>query len=239
MPQLLIQSALLSSITGLEHGFKSNHTPEGREELNLKIDPVVATVKQVHKDHLLWTNRYEKKERDADALATVEEGLPVGVYSADCTPILIAALDSHDKPLAVMAVHAGWRGTAQQIVAKSFADFHARLAGQGPLRFVAAIGPCISFESFEVSQDVIDAFPDALAQGIARPLREENGKPKYLFNLPGENERQLRNAATEASADLELELLPFCTLREKEHLPSYRRDGAQAGRLLSYLSFRR
>ena len=138
-----------------------------------------------------------------------------------------------------MAIHAGWRGTAMGIVAKSFTDFQLRLAGQGPLRYVAAIGPCISFESFEVGAEVVDAFPGSEERGLARFLREEEGKKKFLFNLPGENERQLRDAAAQAAATLELEVLPYCTLKEKEILPSYRRDREKAGRILSYISFTR
>jgi polyphenol oxidase len=238
MPESLAQSPLLRSVPSLHYGFVSNHTEAGRESHD-RAEAVTATVKQVHRDQLVWATGIEKKEREADAIATLEPGLAVGVYSADCTPVLVAALDVKNQALGVMAIHAGWRGTAAGIVGKAFSDFHGRLAGQGPLRYVAVIGPCISFESFEVGAEVVEAFPGSEERGLAKFLREEEGKKKFLFNLPGENARQLRDAATQEAVELELDLLARCTLKEKDVFPSYRRDAKNAGRLLSYIGFQR
>lgn len=156
----------------------------------------------------------------------------MGVYSADCAPILVVAL-SEDLPIAVMAIHAGWRGTAMQIAAKSLLAFQERLSPG--LRYAAAIGPCIGFESFEVGQEVVDAFPGCLENGIAKFLRQEGEKKKFLFHLAGENQRQLISAAKKSSLPLELDLLPLCTFQNP--LPSYRRDREKAGRILSYIAF--
>lgn len=229
----LVQSRLLSSIEGLQHGFLTNHSP-GAREAHDAASPGIATVNQVHKDQLLWTDVVEKRARDADALATSRPNLPVGVYSADCTPILMAALDASDRPLAVMAVHAGWRGTAALIAEKAFAAFHGRAAAA---RYVAVIGPCISFASFEVGEEVVAAFAGSLERGLAKFLREEEGQKKFLFDLAGENRRQLEACAKQHRLSLEIEVLPRCTFREKDTFPSYRRDRGQAGRLLSYVSF--
>lgn len=238
MPRTLASSRLFDSIPSIEYGFVSNHQAGGRA-LHDEAEAKTATVKQVHQATLAWATQLEKKARDADAIATIEPALPVGVYSADCTPVLVVALDVKNNPLGVMAIHAGWRGTAQEIVAKAFTDFHARLSGQGPLTLKAVIGPCISFASFEVGAEVVEAFPGAEERGLAKFLREENGVKKYLFDLPGENARQLRDAASLAAASLEVEVLDRCTLKEKETFPSYRRDAKNAGRLLSYIGFRR
>ncbi|RZA00298.1 MAG: laccase domain-containing protein, partial [Proteobacteria bacterium] len=142
MPRTLARSSLLDAISSLEYGFVSNHQPSGHAEHD-DAEAKTATVKQVHQATLAWASELEKKARHADAIATIEPGLPVGVYSADCTPVLVAALDVKGQPLGVMAIHAGWRGTAQEIVAKAFMDFHARLGGQGPLTLKAVVGPCI------------------------------------------------------------------------------------------------
>lgn len=233
MQSKMTQSPLLSSIPRVHHGFLSDHTPGGRESLD-ELLPKVSTVKQVHGDQLLWTDKLEKREREADGLATFTKGLSVGVYSADCTPILAAA-SGPQGPVAVMAVHAGWRGTAKQIGKKSFAAFAEAAIAKGATEFFAAIGPCISFESFEVGEEVVAAFPGALESGLARFLREDGAQKKYLFNLPGENSRQLKEAASEMGARLRLEILDECTLSKKDLYPSYRRDKEKAGRILSYL----
>jgi YfiH family protein len=229
--QPIIQSALLSSIPKLRHGFLANYSPAARDAL-AKLEPEIATVKQVHGDLLLFTESHEKRAREADALATAKARLPVGVYSADCAPILVVAL-AGNSPCAVMAIHAGWRGTAMEIAAKSLLAFQLKL-GRG-LRFAAAIGPCIGYESFEVGQEVVDAFPGCLENGIARFLRLEGEKKKYLFHLAGENQRQLVATAKKSSIPLELDVLPLCTFSNP--LPSFRRDREKAGRILSYLTF--
>lgn len=235
MQNKVIQSPLLSSLPKIRHGFLSDHTPGGRDSLD-ELLPKISTVKQVHGDLLLWTGKFEKREREADGLATFTKGLSVGVYSADCTPILAVAIGK-SGPLAVMAVHAGWRGTAKQIGKKSFIAFAEAAKAKGAAEFFAAVGPCISFESFEVGEEVVASFPGALERGQAKFLRMDGEKKKYLFDLPGENSRQLKEAASQSGVALKLETLDECTLKKKDLYPSYRRDKEKAGRILSYLCF--
>jgi YfiH family protein len=237
MPGLVTQSPLLAAVPGLRHGFTGKLTSP---EENAALDATVATARQVHRAGLLWVEAYEKKAREADAVATLRPGLAVGVYSADCTPVLVAALDaSTNEVYAVMAVHAGWRGTALGIAGRAFGELAqaARARAGRETRFVAAIGPCIGFERFEVGEEVVQVFPGALDRGLARFLRLEHGKKKYLVDLPGEDLRQLRQAADEAKAPLEADVLGLCTVELAERFPSYRRDREKAGRILSFLSF--
>lgn len=234
----LIQSPLLASNSFLSHGFLSNHTPAARDELD-RAEPSIATVKQVHKNDVVWASTPEKRMRDADGIGTFTPGLAVGVYSADCSPVLLAALDSKGRPMAVMAVHAGWRGTALKISEKALAEFSAVAAPKGAASYLAAIGPCISMESFEVGEEVVQAFPGSLKNGRAKFLREESGHKKYLFDLPGENVRQLKEYAARSGIALKINDLALCTLKLHKQFPSYRRDREKAGRILSYLSFQR
>lgn len=227
----LVQSPLLQ-IPGLVHGFTTRELGTAENE---KIEKSVSTARQVHKAGFIWLNAFEKKEREADGLGTLEPGRLIGVYSADCTPALLAFSEG-DKTLGVMAVHAGWRGTAQGILGKAVHAF-TKASGKNGLHLRAAIGPCISAANFEVGQDVIDAFPSALAQGIARKLRIENGKQKYLFDLPAENQRQLAQAAKETGTRLEVDAMGLCTVADPDRFPSYRRDRGGQGRILSYIAF--
>ncbi len=228
-------SPLLTKVNGLKHGF--TNLGMTKEEITA-LDARTATAKQVHKADLLWVERFEKRNREADALATLIPGLSVGVFSADCTPLLVTAVSAPtNKVYAVMAVHAGWRGTALGIAGKSFREFSSALLDRrGPaIRFLAAIGPCISRESFEVGEDVIAAFPDAEALGLARFHRLEDGKRKYLFDLPGENLRQLKEAGQ--NLDLEIDMLGLCTVKLDGVFPSFRREREKAKRILSFLEF--
>lgn len=228
----LTQSKLLSTVPGLTHGFTNKHVT--RDEA-ASLDAETATAKQVHKAELVWVTRREKKERDADAVATFMPGLAVGVYSADCTPVLVAALDdTSGRPFGALAVHGGWRGTAQCIAGKAFREFaRAALQEKARAHFVAAVGPCISFDSFEVGEEVAREFRPEMT----RFLRQEGDQKKFLVDLPGENHRQLLEAAQELGLKLEVDVLPLCTLKLAEDFPSYRREGANAGRILSFLRF--
>ncbi len=216
----------------IQHGFLSNHNDTFAKELQ-KREPLICTVKQVHGKHFVWLDQLEKRAQEADGIATVKANLPVGVHSADCAPLLIVGF-RHDQPIAVMAIHAGWRGTAQQIGFHGFLGFHEKVAAD---RYQAVIGPCIQFPQFEVGEEVIQAFPQSMERGLAKFHRTDGDKKKFLFDLPGENGRQLLEAAAAKNAKIELEILPYCTFLEKESLPSFRRDREKAGRILSWIAF--
>ncbi len=233
----LTRSPLLEMVPGLEHGFTNLSLTKEESAL---LDGKTATAKQVHGNKIVWTDHFEKRERDADGIATFTSELAVGVYSADCTPVLSAALDPRSgQPFAVMAVHAGWRGTALGIAAKSLREFIVETSARSKgARYVCAIGPCIGPASFEVSEDVIQAFPGCEKAGLARFLRLEQGKKKYLFDLPGENMRQLHKVRAELKVSVTVDSLGLCTLERRQEFPSFRRDREKAGRILSFLSFR-
>jgi YfiH family protein len=228
----LTLSPLLGSVPGLTHGFTNKQV--SRLEA-AALDAATATAKQVHKADLVWITKWEKREREADAVATFTPNLAVGVYSADCTPVLAAAIDEDSgKPFGVLAVHGGWRGTASGISGSAFREFaSAALKERGAVSFVAAVGPCISFENFEVGEEVARAFRTE----VTRFLRLEGEKKKFLVNLPGENRRQLLEAASGLSVRLEVDCLDLCTLKQPDVFPSYRREGSNAGRILSFLRF--
>ena len=79
--------------------------------------------------------------------------MPLVVYSADCFGVLLA--DKNKK--AVAAVHSGWRGTVGKIgevtVRKMVESFGCR-----PEDILAAVGPSICQDCYEVSEDVIEKF---------------------------------------------------------------------------------
>lgn len=83
----------------------------------------------------------------ADGLVTRRPGLALGVLTADCAPVLLA-----DPAAGVIgAAHAGWRGARAGILESTLALMVA--AGARPADIVAAIGPCIARESYEVADD--------------------------------------------------------------------------------------
>ena len=94
---------------------------------------------------------------EADGLITNVPGLPLVIFTADCIPVLL-----YDPAVgAVGAVHAGWRGTAQNIVGVAAREMTARY-GSRPEDLRAAIGPGIGRCCFETGPDVPDAMRSAL-----------------------------------------------------------------------------
>src|SRR5205807_6118440 len=89
----------------------------------------------------------------ADALVSDLDGVLIGVKTADCVPVLMG--DPVRRAFA--AVHAGWRGTAQSIVAKAVARMN-EIYGTRPGDLVCAIGPAACSANYEVGTEVMDAF---------------------------------------------------------------------------------
>lgn len=164
---------------------------------------------------------------DGDAIASNQPGLVLAVMVADCVPILIA------DPVrgAAAAVHAGWRGTCAQ-VAPAAIEVMQRQFGSHPADVVAAIGPSVGPDDYEVGESLIEAFAKAghSAQNIDRWfIRNSRGlEPKPHLDLWRANADQL------AAAGLRRDHIFTCGLSTVTHtsvFESYRVDGERAGRM--------
>ena len=126
--------------------------------------------KQVHEDNIADVTMedagngilYENKFISADALITNTRGLPISVFSADCVPVLF--LDA--KRGVIAAAHSGWRGTVLKIAGKT-AEKMISQYGSEPEDIIAAIGPSIQEDCFEVGDDVARIFIDAFGEETA------------------------------------------------------------------------
>lgn len=93
---------------------------------------------------------------DVDGLITKEPGVALVTQYADCVPLLF-----YDPVARVCAnSHSGWRGTVQKIgevtVRKMVREFGCRAEN-----IIAAIGPCICKNCYEVDSAVYSAFKSA------------------------------------------------------------------------------
>lgn len=116
-----------------------------------------------------------------DAVMTDQKGVCIGVSTADCIPVLLYDEEHH----AVAAIHAGWRGTLARIVHKTIQEM-AFTYHTDPKKLKAVIGPGISFDHFEVGDEVYEAFEQA-----AFPMEEiAEQRPNAAFSVdPAERER--------------------------------------------------
>ncbi len=143
----------------------------------------------------------------ADALITREADLALVALSADCVPIVIAALDGS----AVAVCHAGWKGLVAGVV-------EATVAALGEGAYAADVGPCAGPQAYEVGEDV------------AAPLRERFGEGaayRGTADLAACAGLALFSAGVSPDA---IDIAGICTITESDDFFSYRRDGAATGR---------
>jgi hypothetical protein len=114
---------------------------------------------------------------EGDAVVADAPGLVCGALSADCAPVLLA----DPRARVVAAAHAGWKGALGGVVEATVAEMEA--AGAHRARIVAAVGPCIGPDSYEVGEDFLQRF------SIEDPASERFFGPgasagKRMFDLP-------------------------------------------------------
>ena len=116
----------------------------------------------------------------ADGLITNDKNVALIVYTADCVPVLLC--DSTKS--VVCAVHAGWRGTALNIVQEAVQKM-VGIFKCSPTDIKAAIGPCISVCCYETSKDVPDALRNILGDEAEICFNPRNDK--YMVDLKKAN----------------------------------------------------
>lgn len=155
----------------------------------------------------------------ADALVTNTPGLNLMVFSADCIILLLWDPDAE----CVGAVHAGWRGTALDLPAKTVGEM-ARLFGAKPRNIRAAIGAGIGPCCFETRDDVPDAMRAAFGSGAeAYMTRTED---RWHVDLKELNAWRLREAGVPAE---QIDICPLCTACRGDLYWSHRKLGEHRG----------
>ena len=161
----------------------------------------------------------------ADALVTDRPGLLLAILTADCTPILLADAEAG----VIGAAHAGWRGAVDGIVGNTVAAM--RDLGADPSRIVAAIGPTITQNSYEVGEQFRSDFLALHPGGDRFFATPDGGRPH--FDLPGFVEDQLREAGVTA-----IDRVGGCTYRHPDRYFSHRyatHRGTRTGRQVAVI----
>jgi YfiH family protein len=213
---------------GTQHGEAENMTT------NLQIlsasfqfdQSRIILPKQTHSDRIvvITTNYSEQILDETDALITNLTSVCLAVKTADCVPILL--FDPVKK--AIAAVHSGWRGTVQNIIGKTIKKMN-QTYGTNPNNLVAAIGPCISQENYEVGNDVFEYFQKLFPEQESI-LRFEPNEKKALLNLTEANKRLLIESGVKEG---NIECSGICTFSNQNDFYSARRDGQKTGRMLN------
>ena len=212
---MTFDSSLLSAIPGLRHAFftrdggvssgiyadlngglGSNDDPQNVTENRRRMAERMGVaphhflgVHQIHSpDAVVASGPWAGASRPrADAIVTRTEGIAIGVTAADCGPILLVDPDAR----VIGAAHAGWKGALTGIL-ESTIDAMEKLGGE-PSRMVAAIGPMIRQQSYEVGSEFVERFIDAEADNAVFfvPSPREG---HAMFDLAGFIRMRLENA---------------------------------------------
>jgi purine-nucleoside/S-methyl-5'-thioadenosine phosphorylase / adenosine deaminase len=164
---------------------------------------------------------------EADGIMTGQQGILLGVMTADCIPVLVA------DPIhrAVAAFHAGWRGTAARIVEHGVARMTAEF-GSDPAQLVAAVGPGIGLCCYTVGGEVEAQFEAQFRYGPELFLK---GNESSRLDLIEANRRQLLASGLSEDA---VAVVGGCTSCRPWYFYSHRASGGHAGRMMASIGIR-
>lgn len=218
-------------------------TSDGRVEYAFPSDVQMIVPHQTHgistlvvDEDFLNLNVVERITRltGVDSLCTDIPDIIVTVKTADCIPVFIY----DDVRRVVSAVHAGWRGTQQRIVEANIKVLEERY-GCSPEHLHAIIGPGISLESFEVGDEVYDAFrtTDFPMERIARryPSSRSEGE-RWHIDLWEANRIQLQHMGVQ---DGNIHVSGICTVKASDRFFSARAHGSRTGRIYNGICLKR
>jgi YfiH family protein len=155
----------------------------------------------------------------ADASFTDETNQVCAILTADCLPILICDRAGTE----VAAIHAGWRGLADDIISKTIAAMRTPAS-----ELLVWFGPAIGPEKFAIRKDVYDIFTDknpADANAFT-PI----GPEQWLADIYHLARLRLQKLGINHIFGGN-----FCTYSDQERFFSYRRDGKLTGRIISLI----
>jgi YfiH family protein len=211
----------------LEHGFGLRYSP---------LPEGLTTVQQVHSARVLDAyGRRGEKVGEGDAIISAESQVAIGIRTADCVPILVA----DPRTRIVACVHAGWRGTAANIIGATIDALRSR--GCRAVDLCVAIGPSIGSCCYEVGPEVAGCFEkwrpavniggrSTLDLSSKRSTLDLSGKRSTL-DLPGINQMQLLEAGVR-----QIWKSGECTFCQPDRFFSFRREREKAGRMISFVN---
>jgi YfiH family protein len=179
----------------------------------------IGYLKQIHSDYVFVCDGIV---HEGDALITNKLNTAVGVFTADCVPIILYDM----KNKVIGAVHSGWKSTQLKIV-KAAIEKMKNQYGSRPEDLAAYIGPHNRDCCYEVGEEVADLFvKDNLYKGKEiyhnRKLDLESCIRSQLQSI-GVNEENIHA----------LNICTFCN--ENLELHSYRKDKESSGRMISFI----
>lgn len=160
----------------------------------------------------------DKPYPKADIIMTDRPDVTLYMRFGDCVPILLYDPDRNAACLA----HAGWQGTVKQVGLKAVQAMQQRY-GSSPASLIAAIGPSICVNHYQVGEEVIEKIKTSFSESSAS-LLTQHGDAVHL-DLWKANELTLYDAGVR-----KIEVARLCTAEHPEDWFSHRGEHGKTGR---------
>ncbi len=239
----MFKSKLLSEINFINHGFfgrkggvsssfylslnasynigdDNKNVDKNREIIANKFQLPAAkllSLKQVHSTKIVYVNNNQlfkdTNTIEADGMITSNKSIILGIYTADCIPILF--VDTISK--SISAIHCGWKGLLNGIIQNTIQEFK-KISSKNNI--IMSIGPCIHESYYEVDEIFYQNFlkkdldsKDFFKKSILNQNYSFN-LPFYAYNIG------IKNGITENN----IEILNLDTYENEDLFFSHRRS---------------
>ncbi len=169
-----------------------------------------------------------KRFMETDGMVTNVPEICLVTFYADCVPLFF--VDPVHRAIGLS--HSGWRGTVGKM-GKVTIERMRKEYGTDPAQVVAAIGPSICQDCYEVSEDVIERFRENFDKALWPELFYEKADGKYQLNLWRANQAVLAEAGVPRE---NIAVTNLCTHCNPDILFSHRSTGTARGNLSAFLA---
>ena len=213
----------------LTRGDDPEAVKKNRELIAQAIGVEVADFTYTQQTHTTNVKRVYARERgqsfpETDGMITDVPGICLVTSYADCVPLYF--VDPVKK--AIGLAHSGWRGTVAGMGA-CMVQFMREHFHSDPKDLIAAIGPSICVDCYEVSEEVAEQFREGFPEEVLQPGKADG---KYQLDLWKANESILLKAGI---LPKHLTVTDVCTCHNPEYLFSHRASHGQRGNLAAFL----
>ncbi len=193
----------------------------------------IFDVWQVHSSDVVIANAAHAQSTSprhqfkADGIVTDNPSVSLFMRFADCTPVLL--YDPAKKVVGM--VHAGWQGTVKKAAGQAVKTMQAAY-GCIPDDILAAVGPAIGPDHYEVGDNVVEQVKYAFGRDSAKLLIKVQNK--VHFDLWEANKLALMQAGVR-----QVEVAGLCTACHIEDWYSHRAEKGKTGRFGALIALAR
>ncbi|MCD7885304.1 MAG: peptidoglycan editing factor PgeF [Lachnospiraceae bacterium] len=173
---------------------------------------------------------FERDYQDVDGLVTNEPGVVLTTFYADCVPLYL--VDPVHRAIGLS--HSGWKGTVYDIACVTVEKMQGTY-GTDPASVIAAIGPSICQDCYEVGEDVVSQFREHYPESVWPLLFRPNRNDRFQLNLWEACRINMQNAGIRSE---NIFVTDLCTCCNPDVLFSHRASHGKRGNLAAFLAIR-